>query len=90
MSKYAKYKSKRNLVGRYIYFRMTKKQLAASTIVDLTPYKNYKVLTGHSNTFTILDDNYDAITIYLPNCSHLKKGIGWHVRHPNAGELCNG
>lgn len=93
-------KQVRNLIGRYIYFTMAKKQLEASTITDLTPNKNYKVI-GFSglagDTLHIKDDNGHTIPVYVRSGSgsgsssaHLDNITGWHIRHPNAGEPSNG
>lgn len=80
-----------NLVGRYIYFRMTKKQLIAITLTYLTPYKNYKVIEQIGNGYvTIITDNRHVIDTLIKGSAHLGGKTNWHVRQPNAGELCNG
>lgn len=91
---------KTNLVGRQVYFKLTKKQLVNFTSsYYLTPNKLYTTLDGVRETrgFSILiyikpDSVSNRIGIILnPNkCAHLDHLTGWILKRESKENQSNG
>ena len=72
-------KNPKELVGRKVYFNLSAKKLAASTIIRLTPRKYYEIVrVADSGMHYILDDSGREITCYINNkTAHLDFLAKW-------------
>ncbi len=73
------------LVGRKVYFRISKKKFKESHINKLIPNKRYIILSidmcscSHSATVFISDGKYDIVILIgiKVTCAHLKNQTKW-------------
>lgn len=77
----------KSLIGRQVYFRMNKKVLATTTIMDLTPNKLYTIVAiqPHNGLARIVNDNGRNHNIaraidYNEFCSFLCLEAKWSLK----------
>lgn len=78
-----------NLVGRQVYFKMSKRQFAKESIKEpfpirnLTPNKLYTIVdvdSKYSNLFSITNDGGSRILLAKDCCAHLNDKTGWILK----------
>ena len=71
-----------NLKGRYIFFKMSKKQYNSSTIIHLTPNKSYEVIDVNCDSsiaVIVTDGGFRISVLMMRPCLHIDQ-LMWSVR----------
>ena len=74
---------KENLVGRQVYFKMSKKQFASARIYNLTPYKLYTLIADpilNPTLYVFKNDAGRVAYFFKPCCPHLANLTGWILK----------
>ena len=89
MNKKQKQQKPQSLVGRQVYFKLSKKALAASGIINLTPGKLYTVIRVVSEDAAIIKDDAGRESYILlgkssstgnPWCAYLDEKAHWILK----------
>lgn len=72
-------KTNSSLLGRSVYFKLSKKKLTSSQILDLTPGKMYEIIGVATYSVCIKDETGDNIRVYLVGYSGTDKS--WTTAH---------
>ena len=88
MNKKQKQQKPQSLVGRQVYFKMSKKRCKKLEVVFFTPNKLYKIkATFDENLATVLSDNNVLVSVLIgkdksgkPWCAHLCSDTHWILK----------